>query len=188
MPRISRALAAIALAFAMSGCIGATDRADFDAEVRARGGGLTSAWIAEALDLVAAEVSVSPTSEMQLLTLSINPPNRSMSATARRGDEPSFADSVVVSQGNVVAVSPIQNADRAPLDEVTFTVGEVALSDIESVGDEALREFGETDGFIDAITITLNNGEPVMAMSLSSARRTATARFEADGTFIEVLR
>lgn len=185
---MARALAAAALAFAMSGCIGATDRADFEAEVRARGGGLTTAWVAEALDLIAAEVAVSPTSDVELMTLSINPPNRSVAVTARRGDDPKFADSVVVRQGQVVSVSPVQDADQLPLDEVTFAVGEVALDDLERVGDEALTEFGEADGFVNSITVSLADGEPVMSMSLSSARRTATARFEADGTFIEVIR
>jgi hypothetical protein len=188
MRRIGRAAAAATLTLAASGCIGATDRTDFDAEVRARGGGLTSAWIAESLDLVAAEVGVTATSDLQLLALSINSPNRSLSVQARRGDEPAFADSVLVNQGRVVSVTPIRDADQLPLDEITFTVGQVPLADIETLGDTALREFGESDGYVDRISISLENGRPVIDVSLESARRTGRATFDADGTFIEMSR
>lgn len=188
MHRLASGLAATLLAIAASGCIGATDRADFDAEVRARGGGLTSAWIAEALDLVAGEVSVTPTSELELVTLAINSTDRSVSAQARRGDQNNFVDVVIVKQGEVVAITPVQDADQLPLDDITFTLSQLPLENIETLGDTALREFGEADGFVSRINVSLRDGSPVITVSLVSARRTGKASFTADGTFIEMTR
>lgn len=188
MRRLTRGLGAVLLTFAASGCIGATDRADFDTEVRARGGGLTSAWIAEGLDLVASEMSVTPTSELQLVTLAINSTDRSLSAQARRGDQNNFVDVVVVKQGEVVAITPVQDADQLPLDDITFTLSQLPLANIETLGDTALREFGEADGFINRINVSLREGSPMITVSLASARRTGKASFTADGTFIEMTR
>lgn len=184
----ARSLAIATLALAASGCIGATDRADFDAEVRARGGGITSAWIAEGVDLIAAEVGVSGTSEMQMVTLSISPPNRTVTGQARRGDQPNFVDVVTVKEGAVVSITPIQDADQLPLDDITFRADSVPIAEIEALGDTALAEFGEDDGFVTMISVSLNNGEPMITMSLASARRTARALFDASGTFLEVTR
>lgn len=188
MDRLARGLAATLLAFAASGCIGATDRADFDTEVRARGGGLTSAWITEGLDLVASEVNVTPTSDLELVTLAINSTDRSLSAQARRGDQNDFVDVVVVKQGDVVAITPIQDADQLPLDDITFTVDQLPLASIETLGDTALREFGEDDGFISRINVSLRDGSPLITVSLASTRQTGKATFTADGTFIEMTR
>ena len=49
---------AVVAAIGLTGCIGATDRSDFDEEVRSRGGGVTVDWIAESMDIVAVSVGV----------------------------------------------------------------------------------------------------------------------------------
>ncbi len=179
-------MAVAVFAIAATGCIGATDRADFDAEVRARGGGITSAWIAEGVDLIADAVGITNTADMQFVTLTIGPPNRTVTGQARRGDQPDFVDVVTVKEGSVVSITPIQDADRLPLDDITFRAGQVPIDDIEALGDTALAEFAQPDGFVTMISVSLRNGEPVITMSLASARRTGRALFDADGTFLEV--
>jgi hypothetical protein len=123
---------------------------------------------------------------IEFLTLTLDGTNRVLTVTARRGDRPDFVDSVVVREGEVVSVSPLQDADQLPLDEITIPLGSVPIDRLEELADEALDQFGEDDGFVSTINVALTNGAPTVTFSLESARRTGTAVFGADGTLIEM--
>ena len=176
----------VAVAAVTSGCIGAIDRADFDDEVRARGGGISSQWIDDSVEAAADRLGVVTTDEIELLTLTIDGTNRVVTVSARRGDRPDFVDSVVVSEGEVVAVTPIQDADQLPLDDLTIRLGDLPIDQLERLTDEAVDAFGADDGFVTGIRVALENGEPTLAIDLESSRRTGTAVFAADGTLIEL--
>lgn len=176
------------LALVISGCIGATDRADFDAEVQARGGGVSTAWIGVAIDAVAAEVGAASASELMVISLDVDPTKRALVVVARRGDEPDFVDTVVVRDGEVVAATPMQDADQLPLDEVMIRVGDLPIDDLEALSDEALEEFGEPDGFVGSILMSLQSGVPTVRIAVESARRTGFVLFDQSGRFIEVTR
>jgi hypothetical protein len=171
---------------ALTGCIGATDRSEFDAEVRARGGGLTTEWIDEALALVADEVGAPSAGELEVLTLTITTSSRAVSVQARRGDRPDFVDTVTVVEGEILAVQPMQDADELPLDDLALRVDELPLSDIEALGDRALAEFGEPEAFVDSIRVSIFGGEHRIVVDVESERRTGRIRFDVDGNVVEV--
>lgn len=172
----------------LTGCIGAVDRSEFDAEVRARGGGVTTDWIAESFDLVAAEAGATSADQLSVLSVRVDPPIRSTTISARRADRPDFVDVVSVRDGEVVSVSPIQDADNLPLDDITFSLSSVPVEMFEALTDQAIVEFAETDGFVDAITISYDGFAPVIKLEMESARRTANAVFTLDGVFVEIER
>ncbi len=189
MPRRVRFLAAVALVpIVAAGCIGATDRADFDDEVRARGGGIASPWIDESLDAAAIALGLTDATDLEFLTLSINGSSRTVVVNGRRGDRPDFVDSVAVRQGDVVSVAPLQDADELSLDDITIPLADVPIDDIETLIDVALADFGETDASVATITISLAGGAPTITMRLQSARRTGTAEFDLAGELVRVPR
>lgn len=182
------AIVVAAGAVATSGCIGATDRADFDAEVRARGGGISSVWIADAIDLIAAEVGAGDRSELEVLAVTITPGQRSVTATARRADRPDFVDNVTVIEGDVRGVSPMQDADQLPLDDLAVPVDDLPLDRVEELTDLALAEFGEADGYVRSMRFALISGERRIDVDVESARRTGSVLFDGDGNFLEITR
>lgn len=181
--------AALAVAFALtaSGCIGATDRADFEAEIRNRGGGVSVDWIDDALAVVAREVGTDP-ADLQILSMTIETTHQVMSVNARRGDRPDFVDMVTVSGGEVFSTNPVQNADELPLDDIAIDVTDLPIGDIEAMSDAALAEFGEEDGSVASLSVSIVNSQPDIRMQLESARRTGAARFDLDGRLLEVTR
>ena len=182
-------LAAVALvSIVTSGCIGATDRADFDEEVRSRGGGISSTWIDESLDAAANALGLTDATDLEFLTLSINGTTRTVIVNGRRGDRPDYVDSVAVRQGDVVSVAPLQDADELPLDDITIPLEDVPIDDIETLVDIALADFGEVDASVATITVSLAGGTPTITMRLASARRTGTAEFDLDGELVRVPR
>jgi len=185
--RVFPSIAAWAMACAvLVGCIGATDRSEFNAEVRARGGGLTTEWVDEALSLVADEVGAPSPDALELLTMTISTSSRAVTVQARRGDRPDFVDTVTVVEGEVLAVQPMQDADELPLDELVIRVDELPLADVDELGDRALAEFGEEEAFVDSIRISIFNSEHRIDVDVESERRTGRIRFDVDGNVVEV--
>ena len=170
----------------VTGCIGATDRSEFDDEVRRRGGGITSAWIDDALDVAAAELDVADGDDLEVLTLLINGTSRTVTVNARRGDRPEFVDSVTVREGEWFATVPIRDADELPLDDLTIALGELPLDALEEMVDTALVEFGEPDSYVTTVSVSRGSGEPRITMQIASIRRTGAAVFDANGVLQEI--
>lgn len=188
MPRMARNLVLVVVAIALSGCIGAVDRSEFDAEVRRRGGGVTTDWIIESFDSVAVSVAGTSASDLVLMSFNVNTANRTVTAVARRVDRPDFVDVVIVRQGDVVSTSPMQDADDLPLDDLTVPFTALPMDRIESLTDRALEEFGEVDGFASGILLQADAAGHYVTVKLESARQTADALFALDGTFRELER
>jgi hypothetical protein len=169
----------------MTGCIGAIDRADFDAEVRARGGGVSSNWIDESLQAAATELGVTDPDQLQILTLSIDAQNRSLVVTARRGDRPEFVDTVAVRETEVAGTTPLPDADDLPLDDLVTSLGTVPIDRIDELSDTALESFGP-DAFVTGVTVERINGAPTITVSVGSERQTGEVLFDATGAVVEV--
>lgn len=172
----------------LAGCIGAVDRSEFDAEVRARGGGVTSTWIVESFDAVARSVGGTSASELQTLSFNVNTTNRTATVVTRRVDRPEFVDTVVVRQGDVVSTAALQDADSLPLDDLSVPFAALPMDQIEELSDRSLSEFGEPDGFVAAIRLDSIGGGHQIIVKLESARFTADVTFSTDGTFIGIER
>ncbi len=179
-------IAVAAVPIIAAGCIGATDRSEFDEEVRRRGGGITSTWVDEALDVAAAELSVADGGDLEVLTLLIDGTRRTLTVNARRGDRPDFVDSVTVKEGKWFATVPIQDADELPLDDLTIALDELPLDSLEELVDTALTDFDEPDSYVTSISVSLRSGEPTITMEIASTRRTGTAVFDTNGVLQEV--
>ncbi len=176
----------IVLTVVCAGCIGATDRDDFDAEVRARGGGISNEWVVDAMEAIAAEVAAPSGDDVQVLSMAVDPSSRTVAATVRRADRPEFVDSVVVVDGEVRSVSAVQDADELPLDDLTVAAGALPLDDVEALSDRALAEFGETDGYVEGLTVIVDPGGAIIRVEVGSERQTGEVLFGADGTFVSV--
>lgn len=173
------------VAAAVSSCVGAIDRADFDAEVRSRGGGVSSSWIDESLEAAATALGVADPDQLQVLTLSIDAQNRSLTVTARRGDRPEFVDTVAVRETEVIATTPIPDADDLPLDDLTTTLGDLPIDRIEELSDTALESF-DSDAFVTGVIVGTTDGDPTITVSIGSERQTGQVVFDAGGTVLEV--
>lgn len=174
----------------LAGCIGATSRADFDEEIRGRGGGLSAAFVTDALDVVAAEVGATSWQELRVLSLRAQPGNRAVTVVVRRVDRPEFVDTVTVRDGELLASVPLQDADELPLDDLVIPLDSVALDRMAEIRAEALAvfadEYGDDDGFVESVTLTRAGSDVALSVDVESARRTATVVFTADGSLREI--
>lgn len=174
------ALAGLA-ALVIAGCIGATPRDDFEAEVRARGGGLTDTFLTDALEVIAVDIGAAGWEDLQVLSMSASPGNRSVTAVVRDPSQLDFVDTISVREGEIVASTPMQDADDLPLDELVIQLGTVAIDDIERIRTEALTAFGQEDAFVSRITVVRLGTDVVVSVDVESDRRSATATFGAEG-------
>lgn len=180
-------VAAIGLAVvALTGCIGTTSRDDFNEEVRARGGGLTSAFVEESLAAVAGEYDVADWRTLSALSLVIQPGGRLATATVRDPGRLDFVDTIVVRDAEVRTTTPLQDAGDLPLEAVSFPLGSVAIVPVEPLAASALEAFGEEDGYVESMTVSRIVDDVTIRVDLESARRTATATFDAGGTLVEI--
>ncbi len=178
----------------LTACVGAVDRADFDAEIRSRGGGVAVDWVSDALDVVALEVGATSGEALQIITMTITPSSRTTLVQTRRGDREDFVDMVAVREGEILSVTPQQNADRLPLDDITIAAADLPIGDVDRLADEAILAFtadtGEDpdggDVFVSLIQVSLIEGVHIVDVSVESARRTGTVRFDTDGGLIGV--
>lgn len=187
-------------AVAGPGCIGTTDRRDFNREIQARGGGLTSELPISAVDTVAAALGVI---DFEVRTLSVTPVDGTVVLEVRDPFAPENLDRYVVIRGSVWQVEPVQLAAGDVLDAQTFPVASVALDQVDAMVDSALAEF-VPDGHVASMTVTRNADDPldntagdtsgdtteeiVISLALASPRAAGTARFTGDGELIAVVR
>lgn len=174
------------------GCIGTTDRSDFNREVQARGGGLTSELPTSAVDAVAAALGVI---DFEVRTLTVTPLDGTVVLDVRDPFAPENLDRYVVRRGSVWQVEPIRLTADDVLDTQTFPVSGVALDRVEAMVDMALAEFA-SDGYVTSMTVIRDAGgtaddtaeDIVISLALESPRAAGTARFSGDGELLEVVR
>lgn len=167
-----------------AGCVGTTDRNDFNREVQARGGGLTSELPTSAVDAVAEALGVF---DFEVRTVTVTPLDGTVVLDVRDPAAPGNLDRYVVRRGSVWQVEPVRLTAEDVLDEQTFPVSSVALDQTEAMVDAALAEFA-AEGYVTSLTVVAAAGEIVISLALESPRAAGTARFTGDGELIEVIR
>lgn len=177
------------MAVLAAGCVGVTDREDFDALVDSRGGGLSSDLVLAALDAAATEVGV-PTAELELTSITINPGSRNVVMTVRDPVQRGNLDRYLyLARDGLGAPEPVQVSASDDLDAAAFLVGDVpALGRTEEMADAAFASLGFEEPHVESITGSAVLGEVVFHMSIESARASGSARFGADGGLIEAAR
>lgn len=177
------------MAVLATGCVGVTDREDFDALVDSRGGGLSSDLVLSALDAAATEVGVAP-AELELTSITINPGSRNVVMTVRDPVQRGNLDRYLFSTRDGLGdPEPVQVRASDDLDAAAFRVGDVpALGRTEEMADAAFAALGFEEPHVESITGSAVGGAVVVHMSVESARASGSARFGADGALIEAVR
>lgn len=171
-------------AFVSGGCVGTTERDDFNAIMQERGGGLTSELPLDAVAAVAAELGVD---DFEARTVTVTPAVETAMLDVRDPAVPENVDRYVVRRGAVESVEPIRLTASDDLDVETFPVSGLALDEIETMVDAALAEF-DPEGYVSSMTVSRLPDGVVIQLALESARSTGTARFTGEGELLEVSR
>lgn len=141
----------VVVALVCTSCIGATDRSDFQEEVRERGGGVSTVLVTVALDAVRSQ---RPAGVLLLRRVQVNPVESSVVATVQDPNDPGVVDRYGVRNGKVVSVEPVRLSVRD--DAGSFPYSSVPLDRIEEFADGALAAFQQPDAWIESFSIELD--------------------------------
>lgn len=185
-PARRASIGALALALACAGCVGATDRDDFEAEIESRGGGFSEDIVADAVAAIAAELG---TDDFEITHLTVSPLTPITSAQVRHPRAPDQLDDYTFRGDELVDVRPVRVSAGTDIDAEALPIGTFALDRLDEVVDVALEEFGATDGYATSVRLLVApapDGGPVGAVvvDVESPRAAATVRFTADGELV----
>jgi hypothetical protein len=180
----------VAVATLAAGCVGATDRSDFQQVIASRGGGVTTELWMSSLDAVQNHLG---TDDFEIRDLSLKGGDRPVVTLEIR--DPSDADLLdrytVRGGSDVSSVDPVIVSANESLGGHLFRVSELgALDNLDAMVDAALLEFGRPDGHVSFFSVSrpAEGQAVVITAGLESDRATGTARFTADGELIGVER
>ena len=171
-------------ALLLSGCIGAQNHSDVEAEARQRGGGAEPFVIREAVEAVAAEVSADP-DELLVASIRIYPQYVTLEAADPR--TPGNWDRYQYRNGRVADTDPVNVAHMAP---AGFMLGDFrALDRLPELVADAGRRAGFAEGRLTSLEISAEvdhmTGEtsgPKISTHHSDPRRgIARHEYDADG-------
>lgn len=169
------------VALLAAGCVGATPRADFEDEVRERGGGVSGKQFEEIMQLTADEVAVTDVDQLEVLTLRADAVSRVVVVQARRGDQPEFLDTLTFRSGELASVEPVQDADRFDIEALAVSVGDLPLDDAERLVDAAIDDFDDVGALLTSFSLEQRAGEPLIVVDIESPRRSGEVVFGLDG-------
>lgn len=173
---------AVVVVLGATGCIGATDRSDFDAEIQRRGGGVTSELVTEPLARLRDAVGVD---DPELLALSISPADRTVVFEVRDPRLRRNVDRYTSRGGGLGAPDPVRISATDDLDTRSFRASELpALDELETVADAAIAALQFEDGYVNSIDVGLSDGAPVLTVHVSSPRSQGVAVFDRSGTLL----
>lgn len=173
-----------------AGCVGATDRTDFEAEVESRGGGFSEDIVIDAVAGIAEEVG---TDDFEITHLVVSPLTPVVSARVRNPDAPDELDDYTFRGDELVEVQPVRLTNATVLDAVVLPIGDFALDRLDEAVDVALEEFGASGGHATSVRLTTQPlsgrpGPPVgrVVVDVESPRAAATVTFTPDGELIGI--
>lgn len=198
---------------AVSGCVGAVDRADFEQRMRARGGGLVGALPRDAIAALRSRLGdndidanvlllTAPDSEQFRLVLDDQPTQVSR-FLADRDDlgsrEPTLRirvrhpegsrqlDDYSYALGALSAPRPVRVSAFDDLDGEDFPITDVpGLSRLEAVVDIALARSGLADGTVSVIVVSRFGRDIRMVANVVSPRSEMIAEFDRTGAFLRI--
>ncbi|MFF0612676.1 hypothetical protein ACFYUD_28830 [Nocardia tengchongensis] len=205
-----RVLVVLAVLGSTSGCIGAVDRADFEDQIRTRGGGLVTALPQAAIAALTQRIGAAdPDVNVILLTapnstdfrfvLNNQPAqvtrffaDRDFTAReptvrlrVRPPGQPRVLDDYSFTLGDLSAPRPARVSAADDLDGENFTISEVpGLSRIEDIVDTARTRAEIPDGQVTAIIVTRFGRDIRIVANVVSARSEVVAEFDRTGAFL----
>ncbi|MGW0246364.1 hypothetical protein ACWDYH_06945 [Nocardia goodfellowii] len=195
------------------GCVGAVDRADFEDQMRTRGGGLVSALPQEAVAAIARRIDAAdveanlllltaPNSTQFRLVLNDQPDQvtRFLSTgedlaareptvrlRVRPPDRPRQLDDYSFTLGALSAPRPVRVSAYDDLDTENFRVSEVpGLSRIEDIVDTARAQSALPDGQVTVIVVSRFGREIRIVANVLSPRAEIVAEFDRTGAFLRM--
>ncbi|MQY28925.1 hypothetical protein NRB56_45140 [Nocardia sp. RB56] len=198
---------------AVSGCVGAVDRADFEQRMRARGGGLVSELPRDAITALRTRLGVNdidanvllltaPDSRQFRLVVNEQPPQVTRFLAGRedlssrepvlhiRVRDPQRSerlDDYSYALGALSAPQPVRVSVFDDLDSENFPVTEVSgLSRLEAVVDTALTRSGLDDAVVSVILVSRFGQEIRMVANVVSPRSEMIVEFDRTGAFLRV--
>ncbi|WP_330254166.1 hypothetical protein OG874_06280 [Nocardia sp. NBC_00565] len=208
-----RVLVCLAVLGSASGCIGAVDRADFEHQIRTRGGGLVSTLPQAA---IAALTQRTGATDLEANLIILTPPNSSQFRLALN-DQPDQVARFLAEGDDLTTREPtvrlrVRPPDRSrqlddysftldalssprpvrvsafdDLDGEDFTISEVpGLSRIEDIVDTALTHSALPDGQVTVIVVSRFGHEIRVVANILSPRSEMIAEFDRTGTFLRL--
>jgi hypothetical protein len=177
-------LAATVAALLLSACIGANSRAEFEAIVQERGGGVSAA----ALEIMFDDLRVRTGADDPAIRLGrVNFGSNTAVFEVRNPARPDELDTYTYRNEQLVDISPVRLTSGDDLDIQTTTLSALSL-DVESLTDRALAEFDSTGGYATGLSI-IGLLQPVtIQVDVESPRASGTAVFDAAGELVEFRR
>lgn len=179
----------VAAALLLTGCVGTVDRSEFEAEIRARGGGFDQDLVVDAVDDIAARVG---TGDFEITSLSAVPLSNVVSMQVRDPRAPAQLDDYAFREGSLTSSEPVQVSATDDLGARALPITAFAVDGLDAMVDEALAEYGTEGGYVDLVTFVIapapEGAEPqgTIRLGLESPRSTATATFTAAGELVSV--
>lgn len=168
----------------VGGCVGTTDRDEFNEIIQERGGGVTSELAQEAVDAIADELGVD---DFALRVMTVSPPNELVVVEVRDPAVPANVDSYTVRRGDVESVEPVRLSAAVDLDAETVLVSSIAFDRFGEMADAAVAGF-DPDGYVTSISVSGSGETATISMNLESPRASGHATFTAAGDLVEVTR
>jgi len=168
----------------VGGCVGTTDRDEFNEIIQERGGGVTADLPVEAVAAVADELGVD---DFEMRQMTVSPPNQLAVIEVRDPAIPANLDTYTVRRGSVESVEPVRLSATENLDTTTFLASTVALDRLDEMADVAVGGF-DPEGYVTAIVVSGGGETPTIRLSLESPRASGTATFTSAGDLVEVVR
>ncbi|WP_040743270.1 hypothetical protein [Nocardia tenerifensis] len=208
---LAAVLGALLVAVTTTGCLGAVDRADFEHDLRSRGGGLVSALPAAAFDTLRRRLDTAELHASVVLltapesgTMSFSVPagspqvgrffdeNRSLltqdSAVHLRlrvPARPDQQDDYTFANGALHGPKPVHVSAFEDPDSEMFDVRDVSgLLRLEEVLDAALAQAAIENGSVTSVLVHRVGPDPMMTVDVTSPRTTVLVRFDRAGTYL----
>lgn len=162
----------------LSGCIGAVDRADFEQEMRERGGGMTTALVDDGFRQLAEHYQVN---SLAVTSIDISP-DTTMGVTVRDSDNLDQLDRFNFDGARLGDPSPVMVSVTDDLDAQSFTLDEIpALRNVEMLVDDALANSALEDGEVTGISVSRTESVHA-AVLVESPRSRVLVVFDPSGT------
>jgi hypothetical protein len=185
-------MAAAAAVLAVGACVGATDRDDFTAAARTRGGGLDGGLVAAAVDAVEDDLGVdgirvrAMTVGFGYVTLEVQVPSDPDELDAYR-----FGASARFGGDGLGDPSPVtRHAHEPPLDSEVFEPGAAGIDRFDGMVAAALEAADLRGGYASGASIrrpAADGGDPLTSVTVTNDRRTVVVTFAADGSLLEAV-
>jgi len=183
MNRMGRLLVAAALVLLTAACVGSVDREEFEAEIRERGGGISQGLPIEAVAALEHELGVD-----ELVVLSMTISNEHVVAQVQSPEFPDEFDSYTYRGDEVSEPDPVSNpgGGESP-EDAAFNPRDIELDQLDDMVDQAIEEADLRDGYAETVTISQAGRQaPVITVSVTNERQTASVQFGPDGSLIGV--